>query len=273
MPNLLDFTHFEVSLNRQTKNCTVSIHKNSGSFDSKTFISEIESLFNWLSNKLEVSSLLIEFDDDIELLDKGFIENSTPTSFVELCHKIQELTWIQLLLPQTIIWDMGKVSDYHMWELSYGGDVRMCDSDTILVTNILERGLCPIFSGPSMLNKVFNFSKIKAHLNCGLDLDTDDLLEVGIIHFKNSFGLKKSLLAKVAKQSSVARIQHKRSMNNELIEDMQTLMNKDREFAHASLVTGDWKKFVNNEDFINPRELGKILKENKEQFQDSEISA
>ncbi len=273
MPNLLDFTHFEVSLSRETKNCTVNIHKNPESFDSKVFITEIESLFNWLSNKLEISSLLIEFNEDITLLNRDFTANENPKSFVDLCHKIQELTWIQLLLPQTIIWDMGKVSDFHMWELSYGGDVRMCDDETTLITNILERGLCPIFSGPSMLNKIFNYSKIKAHLNCGLELNTDDLLDVGIIHFKNSFGLKKSLLAKVAKQSSVARIQHKRSINNELIEDMQKLMDKDREFAHASLVTGDWKSFAQNKDFVNPRELGRILKDNKEQLEESEISA
>lgn len=273
MPNLFDYTHFEVSLERQTKNCTVTIQSESNTLDSQIFVHELERLFSWLSNKLEISSVLIEFNGQMKLLNDSFIRDTAPNNFIDLCHKVQELTWIQLLLPQTIIWDMGDISDYHMWELSYGGDIRLCDDEAVLHTNILEKGLCPLFSGPSMLNKMFNFSKIKAHINCGLELSANELLETGIAHFKNSFGLRKSLVTKIAKQSSVTRIQNKRSMNNELIEDMQDMMNKDREFAHASLVTGDWKNFVNKRDFVNPRELGKILKENKAAYEESEISA
>ena len=265
MPNLFDYTHLNVSLERKTKSAEVTILTKSTKFNPFQFISELENLYSYFSNKLEVNSIYIEFEENQNLINKDVLKNCDHKRFIDFCHKVQEITWIQLLMPQTIIWDLGNVSDYHFWELSFGADIRLCNEDINIEMNLLERGLCPLFSGTSMTSYLFNYSKIKAHLSTGLELNFSEITELGMCHFKNSFGLKKSLLTKIAKQSSVTRIQYKRSINNMLIKKMEELMNEDREFSHAALASGDWSRYAKDENFMNPKEMGRILKEQKQE--------
>ena len=264
MQNLFNFSCLDVSLERKTKSAQVQINFNSSTDKPEIFISELNQFIDWLSNKTEIASVLFEYSESTKLFSDDYLKNTNPKTFVELQHKIQELNWIQLIMPQTFIWHMDEISDYHLWELAFGADLRICHKEINLKTNLLERGLQPFIAGPTLLNKMFNSSKINSYLITGLDLDFNQLQDAGIVHLADCYDIKNSILFKISKQSPTARMQFKRSTNNELISAMSEMMNTDREFFNASMMTMDWKNHLEDKDFISPKELGKILKENKE---------
>ncbi len=264
MSNLFNFSNLDVNLDRSTKSASVLIYRSQEKFSPQNFINELETLFNWLTNKLEISSVTFEFqEENYSLFPENILLNFSETQLKSYIEKCQKLCWSQLLLPQTIIWNMGKSKDFSFWQLAMGSDIRICHEECKIEMNCLNSGHAPLIAGPNLMERLINPSMIKSWSMIGLEIESSKIINSGLAHLKDSFKLVKSLQQRIANQSPTARIQYKRSINNTLINNFEDFINIDKNFILSTLITADWKT-VDNEEFMNPKIMKKILKSVKE---------
>lgn len=261
MSKLFNFTNLDVNLDRQTKSASVLIYRSQEKFEPQNFINELETFFNWLPNKLEIASVTFEFQEsNYELFPESILMGFNEVQLKDYIKKCQKLCWSQLLLPQTIIWNMGETTDFSFWQLALGSDIRICHENVQIGLDSLECGHAPLIAGTHLLNKLFNSSKIKALTQVGIDIEIDDILSTGLAHFKDSFKLIKSLQTKLSKQSPVARIQYKRSINNQLIINFEQMMEEDLGFILSTLITNDWRPMSDETQYMSPKKVSQVLK-------------
>jgi len=92
------------------------------------------------------------------------------------------------------------------------------------------------------------------------ELNSNELLESGLISFIfNEFKFR-SHIGKIKDQSPITRIQFKRSINDSIIKEIDEIMSSELSFSKAAIAIGDWKNWAYDQEFHNPREVGKTLK-------------
>ncbi|OIQ15881.1 MAG: hypothetical protein BM556_16415 [Bacteriovorax sp. MedPE-SWde] len=261
MSQLFNYKTFSVSLSRELKNCTVSVLNDSEQFSSFKFIDELELFFDWVTSKTEIASILIETSDkELELLNQSELKFLDEKAIYNFLKKVQRLSWGQIVLPQTVIWNFQNQVDFLTMELAAGADIRTCGASFTLAFDSLSKGVTPMASGSCLMSKLTNSSIIKANLLSNKVENAERLIGLGIIHTICYADEVRKTLRNISLQSPIARIQFKRSINDELIRNIDELMVQELTFAKATLAIGDWKKWANDKEFSNPREFSKILR-------------
>jgi hypothetical protein len=261
MSHLFNYKTFSITLNRELKNCTVRILNDDHNFSSLKFVDELEQFFDWMTNKTEIASLLIETSSEgLQLLNKSDLKVLDETAIHNFFKKVQRLSWGQVVLPQTIVWNLQANLDFLAMELASGGDIRIAQPSFTLAFNLLSKGITPMSAGCSLMGKISNESIIKANLLSNKLESATNLLNIGLIHQISYSDEVTKTLKSIATQSPIARIQFKRSVNDGLIKEIDDLMANELSFAKATLAIGDWKKWANDQEFANPREFSKILR-------------
>ena len=261
MSQLFNYKSLSISLNKEQKCCHVSLLNNNENFDSPTLLNELELFFDWLTNKVEISSVLIETQSsDFKVLPKSLLNKLNIDQLSKHLQLCQRLSWVQVMLPQTIIWNYTGPTDYHAFELSSGADLITCNPSFTTSFNVLSMGLTPSSSGISIQSKSTGPKIYKSYILRNKCASAAELQSLGLISFINFGDELKTALTEISKQSSIARIQFKRSSNNELIKDMDESMTAELSFARATLAVGDWQRWSSDREFGNPREYSKTIR-------------
>jgi enoyl-CoA hydratase/carnithine racemase len=261
MSQLFNFKTFSISLSRELKNCSLQVHNDTDRFSALKFVDELEQFFDWMTSKTEIASLLIETaGDELSLLNKEDLKILDETALYNYLKKVQRLSWGQIVLPQTIVWNLQGHIDFLAMELASGGDIRICDPSFTLAFNLLNKGVTPMAAGSSLMGKITNQSIIKSNLLSNKIENAQGLLNLGLVHSISYSDEVRKTLKNISEQSPIARIQFKRSINDELIREIDDLMANELSFAKATLAIGDWKRWAQETEFANPREFSKILR-------------
>ena len=261
--SILNYNTLNVSLTRQTRTCFVTIANDQKFFNTSTYLKELEDLFDWLSNKVEINSVVFKFaSEDIELLKKEelrFFDEKTLGNTLQL---LARLSWAQVLLPQTVLWSFQKSACPFSLELAMGGDIRYCAPSFSVAFDQLNKGITPMGGMNTLTNEKGNSAKIMQFLLSSQNVGADALISAGLIG-KTLFDENEieDIVSRIAKQSPMARIQTKRSFNNELIKKMEEVLLEEITFANSTIATGDFKNYANDKKFTNPREFARVLRD------------
>jgi enoyl-CoA hydratase/carnithine racemase len=261
MSQLFNFKTLSVSLSRNIRNCKLEILNNHPQFSAQKFVEELEQLLDWLSNKTEISSVLIQTSEgSLNLLNKSDIKYSEEITFVKYLERIQRLCWGQIVLPQTIVWNLRGECDYMMLEMVAGGDLITCHPSFMANIDILKKGITPGCGTTSLLSKKVGHNNLYAKVLMSSNLSAQILEQIGLISFIEYGNQLEKILKEISLQSPIARIQFKRAINDTYIKEMDDLMANELSFSRATLSIGDWMRWALEKEFANPREFAKILR-------------
>ncbi len=261
--NFFNYNILNVSLSRQTRTCFVTVANDGQFFNTTTYLNELENLFDWLTNKIEINSVVFRYKaEKIELFKAEELRFFDEKNLGSTLQQLARLSWAQVLLPQTIIWSFQKEACPFSLELAMGGDIRYCAPSFSVTFNQLDKGITPMGGMNTLTNEKGNSAKIMQYLLSSQSVGADALISSGLIgktlYSENEI---EDVVARIAKQSPTARIQTKRSFNNSLIKQMEEVFLEEVSFANSTLATGDFKNYANQKAFINPREFAKVLRE------------
>ncbi len=263
MSNFFKYNTLNISLSRQTRTCNVVIANDEQFFNTSTYLNELEHFFDWLTNKIEIHSVVFKFaSDDIELFKKEELRFFDEVNLGNTLQQLARLSWGQLLLPQTILWSFQKSACPFSLELAMGGDIRYCAPSFSVTFNQLDKGITPMAGMNTLTNEKANSAKLMQYLLSSQSVGADALINAGlvgkILYSENEL---EDIVTRISKQSPTARIQTKRSFNNALIKAMEDDLLEEITFANSTLATGDFKNYANGKDFINPRDFARVLKQ------------
>ena len=233
---------------------------------------ELESLFSWLSQHIEVHSVVITGQDNY--FSKGFdldeFVDLPEKRFQELLEKYQKLVYVMFFLPQTIIANLQSGGAGVGLELAMGADIRLAYEENYFSFDHLKQALVPSGGGIGFSSELIPSSFIRSWLLSPHSIDNQALKGSGFIHtFLNKDEEEKILsdiLINISNQAPVARIQTKRSLLEAILPGLDRAINFEKKFALAGLAMNDWKRKINDskkgtpQEFVKARDLNLLLK-------------
>ena len=240
---------------------------------NRELLIELESLFSWLSQHIEIHSVVITGQD--KYFSKGFDLDEFITlpekQFQELLEKYQKLVYVMFFLPQTIIANLQSGGAGAGLELAMGADIRLAYEENHFSFDHLKQALVPSGGGIGFSTELIPNSFIRSWLLSPHSIDNQALKGSGFIHtFLNRDEEKKVLtdiLTNISNQAPVARIQTKRSLLEAILPGLDRAIKFEKKFALAGLAMNDWKKKINGskkgmpQEFVKARDLNILLKE------------
>ncbi len=230
---------------------------------------ELESLFAWCVNKVEINSIFINscapfFSNGI---DPHSFRDLSATSLERINTKLQKIIYSMMQLPQTIIMDLGEGCGTLASEFSLGADIRMCSQDARISFNHSHFGLIPAAGGMSMLSVLVSPSYARNWVLSGMPIQKMALLKSGFVthlYDTESRSLKiQELLEHISFLAPVQRIQSKLGLFECLRSQFEAGMTMDKKIARASMVSEDWRMIKPEEkkaDFMPAKSMSYSVK-------------
>lgn len=270
---IFNYNTLNVALNPLNRSMTIELNRpDAKNAINKEMIFELENLFNWLNDHLEVNSVLLSSTSDYFCsgFDKNELKNLDTDKFKSYLVRIQKLITTMNHIPQTIVCDLKNGASGIGAELSLGADIRIANTNTLVCFDSLKEGLVPTCGGVGILSQIVGPGRARAWTLSGIKINSTKLLDSGFIidtHEDEDYELAKELLDSISTQSPVARIQAKRSFLEQVLPEIERAGQYEANYSFANMVTNDWKNFVEAElegikaDFTNPRDLATKLTE------------
>lgn len=259
MSSLFNYAYLSVSFERETRSCNVKI-LNSAGFKPQILASELERFFDWITSRVEIYSVVIETQfSDLELLSKDLLKEMTEVEVYNYLKTLQRVSYGQLVLPQTITWNVEGVFDQCAFELMAGADFRVISQNFRVSFDSLTKGISS-FNGCAINSQLTSSNFYKKIVMSSSELNSTELLESGLVSFIYNDLRFKSHINVIKEQSPITRIQFKRSINDSIIKEIDEIMSSELSFSKAALAIGDWKNWAYDQEFHNPREVGRSLK-------------
>ena len=272
---IFNFTTLKVHICSKTKSLFLQLAQPEPSkknLINEKMLIELESLFSWLSQHIEIHSVAITGQDNY--FSKGFDLDefvSLPEKrFQELLEKYQKLVYVMFFLPQTIIANLQSGGAGAGLELAMGADIRLAHEQNYFSFDHLKQALVPSGGGIGFSTELIPNSFIRSWLLSPHSIDNQALKGSGFIHtFLNKDEEEKVLtdiLTNISNQAPVARIQTKRSLLEAILPGLDRTINFEKKFALAGLAMNDWKKKINDskkgtpQGFVKARDLNLLLK-------------
>lgn len=272
---IFNFNTLKVHLTSKTKTLYLQLVQSEPSkknLINEEMINELESLFYWLSQHIEVHSVVITGQD--ECFSRGFdleeFKNLPEKRFQELLEKYQKIVYVMFFLPQTIIANLQGGGLGPGLELAMGADIRLAYQENHFSFDHLKQALIPSGGGIGFSTELIPNSFIRSWLLSPQSIDNEALKGSGFIHtFLNKDKEEKVLsdiLTNISNQAPVARIQTKRSLLEAILPGLDRTIIFEKKFALAGLAMNDWKKKVNDskkgstQGFVKARDLNLLLK-------------
>ncbi|EQC44924.1 hypothetical protein [Bacteriovorax sp. Seq25_V] len=259
MTSLFNYAYLSVSFERETRTCNVKI-LNSAGFKPQVLAAELEKFFDWLTSRVEIYSVVIETQfSDLELLSKDLLKELTEVEVYNYLKTLQRVSYGQLVLPQTITWNVEGVFDQCAFELMAGADFKFISQNFKVSFDSLTKGICS-FNGCAINSQLTSSNYYKKVVMSSSELNSTELIESGLVSFIFNEIKFRSHINAIKSQSPITRIQFKRSINDSIIKEMDEIMASELSFSKAALAIGDWKNWAYDQEFHNPREVGRSLK-------------
>jgi len=254
----LDFSHFTSELNPATRSLTVTLPPSSigdkeqdGTYLSFKCLEELESLFNWLSSRVEISSVLIQSSG--AYFCKGMspheLANSGQETLIKYFEKVGRLVSGAYFLPQTLIVDLGQGAFDVGSELALIGDIRISRSPGHVHFDHLSKGLAPTAGGVAVLSSILSPSHVRNYLLGGAPISSEDMKLSGLVFdtYQDRIereNLLSQLLERINAQSPIARIQAKRALLETILKQLEIGMSVERSVTFGTLAFSDWKTYA-----------------------------
>jgi len=273
---IFSYNTLKVHLNSKTKALFLQLiqpNPSKKNLINEESIVELESLFSWVSQHIEIHSIIITGQG--EYFSKGFdlqeFASLPEKQFQSLLEKFQKLIYVMFFLPQTIIANLQGGGVGPGLELALGADIRLAYKENYFSFDHLKQALIPSGGGIGFSTELIANSYIRSWLLSPQTIENEALKGSGFIHnFFNKEDEEKTLtnlLENISKQAPVARIQTKRSLLEAILPGLDRALLFEKKFALAGLSMNDWKKKLKQSDkeaqknFLKARDLSLLLKE------------
>ncbi len=256
-----NYKTIDIELNKETASLGVILKSNI----STELVFELESLFAWTSNKLEIASIYIKSNQDefLPYFDSKELHSYDSDKMNNFVTSFRKLIMGMLYLPQTVICDIGSKCSALGSELILGADIRVSSKNANVSWNHLQLGLAPVCGGIGFLEALIGSNKAKHWILLNKTISGNNLFSEGLIHevCEEQAELDELLLT-IKEQSPVSRIQTKRAFLETISEKINYALEIETKIASASLMTNDFKKEKNK--FISARNFSRLFSAQKE---------
>lgn len=261
--SLFSYKTFSISLFKESKNLTLHFLQNTF---SREMISELQELYLWLSQRLEIHSVTIQAASSNfpSSWDEEEWRSFSDQEVAEQTLKLQKLTQTMIILPQIFIVDLKEGASFFGLEFTLGADFRICSYNAKISFDHLSMGLIPNSGGLSLLPKLVGTSFTRKWIfseECPL---IDELSASGLISYiyqeKSDIYLKK-LQSTIAAQSAIARIQTKGALSQMMSMELDRDLKIETKYAKANLCTGDFRN--SNTSFSSAQNFSQLVKFNQ----------
>lgn len=260
MASLFDYSTFSVTFERETRSCSVEILNNS-KFDEVLFCIEMEKFFDWLTNKTEIYSVSLKNQKpNFELMTKNLLKKFNEKELVDYIKRLQRISFGQMLLPQTIVWNVSGEFDQLAFELISASDYQIANWNFSVHFDSLTKGYTSFISSALFSNNTQATMKFNSYVLVGKSVSANELSDKSLISVTGNEQNLNQVLENISQMSPIARIQFKRSVNDWLIKNIDEVISNNLSFQMATVAIGDWKNFAFDQEFHNPREIAKIIK-------------
>ncbi|EQC49366.1 enoyl-CoA hydratase/isomerase family protein [Bacteriovorax sp. BSW11_IV] len=259
---LFNFNTLKTSLCKSTKSLTISLNRpENNQTINKEMLFELESIMNWLSSKVEISSVLLtstssQFCTGIDLSEW---KSSTTDELLAFQKRITKISKSFSYLPQIVICDLKQNVSAEGIELACGADLRFSRSGMKMKFNFLERGLMPSSAVYQSFSNLFGMQNLKNWLYTNSIVHTDSLVHSGVLtglYFEQEELTEK--LSHIESLSPLARMQSKLAFKVFDVDLEKVQDERITTITKALLSIEDWKS--EKGQFTAAREIGSKLK-------------
>ncbi len=280
MSSLFNYSTLQVSLEKETKTLKILLNRPENRHAINTeMIFELESVFAWATNKIEIDSIYISstkcIDHTVDLFSCGIdhtqFHRFNQEKFQKLLSRIRKIIFACFHLPQTIIIDYKDGAEGIAAELGIGADIRLASDQTKLNFNHLNLGHTPLCGGIAYLSKIVPSATAKSWLLSASDISISSLQGSGYIselHSQENRSQKiTSLLKNINAQAPVQRIQCKNALNMPILQELRDNALIEDKTANSSLATADWHEGIlaklqnRDPEFMSTKSFAEVARE------------
>lgn len=270
MDQIFNYNTLDVKIDTVTRSLFV-IAQDSKNRLTKEMLYELETLTSWLSNHIEINSVVFTSASDhfIQGISHDELMTMDTPRFQSMLQRIQKLVHAMFYLPQTLVFDLKKGAAGVGIELSITADIRLIHKEGTLHFNHLEEGFVPSSGGISMAGLVLPRNMIRCWTMAGEKIPASELMASAFIYkqYESQTPLQ-NLLENIARQAPVQRIQAKRAFLQDILPSLPTALKNEESFAQAGIITQDWKTKVTTSEFLSASEFSAFLKRSEEEAAD-----
>ncbi len=245
---------------------------------STQMLFELESVLSWVTNKIEVHSVLInstasEFSPG---LDMEMIRQMDRSAIEKFFTKLQKINLALFHLPQTVVIDLGKGCSNIASEFAIGCDIRFCDKEAKLSFDHSRKGLIPGSGGLGFLSTVVSPAMARNWVLSTQAISHEQLLQSGFIYQtyseSNRTAVIEEMLKNIREQAPIQRIQSKLGLLEGIKARLEHACHYEKQITKAALIAEDYKSFSKqDDDFMPAKSMGQVVKLTLVKEEDSEL--
>lgn len=270
-----NYSTLNVSLQKSQQSLIVELHRpHLQNRINQEMLFELESLFSWVTQHLEIQSILLtssssHFGEGLDTKELQSLDRDRVQKFLS---RLQKLIYSLTYLPQTVVVDLKSGASGASLELSIGADIRISHPQALLHFNHLSNGWIPCCGGLGLLGMIIPKSFVKNWILSSSPISTSELINSGFLHqtydssLHDDRPLWQKILQQIKNQGPIQRIQAKRAILESLLHELDKTLQWEKNIGQAGLVTEDWREVLKATEekrpptFTGPKDLARLLK-------------
>ncbi len=271
---LFNYNTLKITLQPEQRSLHVELLTDDTKLSSE-MLYELETLTSWLSNHIEINSVVFTTNapSSITGLNEQELLNIDNIKFQKRLRRIQKLVHSWFYLPQTIIYDLRKGAANIGIELSIAADIRIMHHKGTISFDHLREGFAPSCGGITFAGLIFPKALLRSWLMASAQLNSETLISNGYLYkqytHQNYQTLLNELLTNINQQAPVQRIQAKRTFLQEILPQLESAMQHEQDFAQAGIITMDWQHCRQGHAFMGAKEFAEFIRYAHEQEKQS----
>ncbi len=244
-----DFNKFKISLNPKYKVFRIDIYEDDFNFQ---LIEELNEIFLWLQEHLEVSTLVLS-QSSKKILQLKNKEHWSHEDLVRYMFKLKALSNHFLQLPQTVIAHFGLGLGAFALDFFSLADIKIIEKNGKIFFNHLNLGLTPSFS---LLQDTYPKNFLKKSILSTAQYTSLEFKKLGFCHEVIDQNLEKILeqyFSLIMNQGFLERIQSKLFFYKYEEDLLHSCSELEKQITDSLKLTQDWSR----KDFLPSMEVKK----------------
>lgn len=249
MNNVFNYQTLNVKLAKETRTLYITFRSiNDTTAITMETLFEFESLLAWVTSRVEIHSIII--NSDSAMFSAGYnqkiLSKLTIEKLQKFTSKLQKINQAIMLLPQTIICDLGSGARNIACELATACDIRVAHKSCSISFDHAKLGIIPCSGGIAQLSCVVGQANTRNWLLTGKEIRLSKLENSGYVFESYSTDSKDEvildILTSISQQAPVQRIQTKLGVVENIRDGIEKMTKFESQIAQASMMSEDWKK-------------------------------